>query len=585
MIETSADQPAPRGPVRILDAIGPFLAESERHRINWSKIDFSLLERDGRLCPERLARVNARFETYCMRIAADGATGIALDDLAHLYLYPGYPVPLLRKLETCREAYRHWFAVAKRAGLEVYLNTDILFYTRDTLKSVGTRTEAVNEFLREACETVLDGFPEIQGVFFRLGECDGHDVQGDFLSRLVLRTPAQTNACLKELLPVFEARGRQCILRTWTVGAYPVGDLIWNPRTLKRVLRGLEQSPALMLSMKFGESDFFRHLELNPMFFQTEVPKLVELQTRREYEGAGEFPCFVGYDYEKYLRELEEAPGLCGAHVWCQTGGWTCFRRLTYLEPAGIWNEINTYMTLRMLSERVCVEEAVADFVRERMPGTPVPELLELLRLSEEVIRELMYLDDFARQPIYFRRSRLPPQLMVYWDHVFINHGLRKVLRCFVKDADAKVRQSQAALRKIDRMRELAVICGLPADDLDFMRDTFGMLAAARAYCLLPFDPHRLEGLQELKRKYKQRWTHRYRYAVKLDFHPRRLPRSRVALLLRVFFRTERDYRRVDKIVTVWLLGKLYPLLRLGGRRFFTGFAGKQAMGIGSVFR
>lgn len=571
--------------MRILDAIGPFLAGSDRHRVNWSKIDFTLLEEGGQLSPERVAEVSERFERYCARIAADGATGIAMDDLAHLFLYPGYSVELLRKLEAYREAYRHWFSIAEAAGLEIYLNTDILFYTRDTLKSVGTRLENVLAFLKEACESVLDDFPQVRGVFFRLGECDGHDVQGDFLSRLVLKTAAQTNRCLRELLPVFESRNRTFLLRTWTVGAYPVGDLIWNPRTLRRVLKGVEDSPALMLSMKFGESDFFRHLELNPMFFQTPVPKLVELQTKREYEGAGEFPCFVGYDYEKYLRELEEAPHFRGAHIWCQTGGWTCFRRLSYLEPEGIWNEINTFVTLRMLSGPVRVEEAVAEYVRERRPGTPVPEFLELLRLSEEVIRELMYLDDFARQPVYFRRSRLPPQLMVYWDHVFINHGLRKVLRCFVKDPDAKVRQAQAALRKIDRMRELAALCDLPVDDVDFMRDSFGILAAARAYCLLPYDPHRLEGLKELKRKYKQRWRHRYRYAVKLNFDRKRLPRSRVALLLRVFFRTERDYRRVDKIVTVWLLGKLYLLLRLGGRRFFTGFAGKQAMGIGSVFR
>ena len=577
-METSAASPE-----FILDAIGPFLEGNSRHRINWSKIDFHHLESGEGLTAGRVARVGERLRQYAARVAADGASGLAFDDLAHLYLDPAYPPALRDKVRRYREAYRVWFDIAAAEGLRLYVNTDILFVPAG-LNRRGLRPRDPLEVLHAACMQVFADFPQLQGVFFRLGECDGQDVRGDFLSQLVLKTPRQANRLLKHLLPLFEQGGKRLFLRTWTVGAYPIGDMIWNPRTLAKVLEGID-SPALVLSMKFGESDFFRHLELNRQFFRTPVAKMVELQTRREYEGAGEYPCFVGYDYEAYWRALSGAQHVIGAHIWCQTGGWTAFRRLTYLEPEGLWNEINTFVTLRMLRDRLPVEAALAAWVRERRPETPLEPFLELMRLSEEVVRELMYLDDFAGEPIYFRRTRIPPQMMVYWDHIFVNHRLRKVLRCFVRDPEAKVRQANAAMVKLTRMQACCDACGLPADDLAFMRDTFAILAAARAYCLLPYDVHRREALEALKAKYKARWRHRYRYAVKLDFDRMRLPRSRLALLLRVMFRKRSRYRLIDKIVTVWLLGLLYPLMRLGGRRFFTGFASKQAMGVGTVFR
>jgi hypothetical protein len=576
--------PFPEKPLCILDAIGPFLTRATRHRVNWSKIDFSLLEKDGTLCPEARAEITPRFAEYCKRIAADGANAIAVDDLAHLYIHPGYPESLQRKLTAYRDAYREWFAIARDAGLGIYVNTDILFYVNGTVPPVGTSVTSIADFLKEACGSVFETFPEIQGVFFRLGECDGHDVQNDFLSKLVIRTPREANRLLREMLPMFEDCGKKFILRTWTVGAYPIGDLIWNPRTLEKLLQGLD-SPALVLSMKFGESDFFRHLKLNRHFFRTPVAKLVELQAKREYEGCGEYPSFTGFDDEAVLRQLEDAENMLGIHLWCQTGGWTAFRRITYLQPEGIWNEINSFTALRMVRDRYGVEQALAAFITERRPDISPQRFQELLRLSDEIIRELLYLPEFARQEIYFRRTRLPPQLMVYWDRIFVNHTLRKVLRCFVKDPATSVRQSQAALRKIDRMRALTSECGLPVDDIDFMRDTFAILAAARAYCLLPYNPHALEALTELKARYKRNWKHRYRYAVKLDFNPQHLPRARFQLLFRLFFRHNSRYRRIDKFLTVWLLGKLYPLLRIGRRRFFMKFADKQAMGIGTVFR
>ena len=46
-----------------------------------------------------------------------------------------------------------------------------------------------------------------------------------------------------------ERRQKNLVFRTWTVGAYPVGDLQWNRRTFDRVFGGIT-SDRLVISMK-----------------------------------------------------------------------------------------------------------------------------------------------------------------------------------------------------------------------------------------------------------------------------------------------------------------------------------------------
>ncbi len=150
--------------------------------------------------------------------------------------------------------------------------------------------------MRELLEGLFAEFPEISGIIARIGEGDGRDVKGLLRSELCLRRPGQLNHLLKTLIPLFERENKRLILRNWTVGAYSIGDFIWHRKTLARVLAGID-SRVFVLSLKYGESDFFRYLNLNPHFFDTPVQKIVELQARREYEGCGEYPSFIGADY------------------------------------------------------------------------------------------------------------------------------------------------------------------------------------------------------------------------------------------------------------------------------------------------
>jgi hypothetical protein len=566
----------------LIDGIGPFFRGYARRRINWSKIPFDNLEHNGSFDEERFAGMAEDFARFADTVAALGFNGVTLDDLAHLSAHPACGEPLLRKLRAYREAYRRLFEIAAARGLTVYVTTDVAFEPTGRPSRTPRARRDAGHFFRDACDALLRDFPAVGGVIFRVGECDARDQRGDFASRLTIRTPRQARDFIRLLLPVFERADRLLIFRTWTVGAHPIGDLIWNRHTFDRTFGALH-SPNLVLSMKYGETDFFRYLPLNKLFFRSDHRKIVEFQARREYEGFGEFPSFVGWDYEEYVRQLAGARNVIGAWVWCQTGGWSGFRRRTFLEPAGVWNELNAVVTLRLVRDRSSADEAARAWARERLGPDKAERLLVLLRLSSETIKEGLYIDEFARRKLFFRRLRVPPLLAVFWDQIVVTHSVRKLLRCFVRDPEGKIEQSAAALEKIRSMRALAAELGLPAADFDFMYDTFEILGAARVYYFGVFGPAIVARLRRLARAYERRYAPRY--SVRLDFSRFRVSRAQLRVLVALLFRSRRGYRWLDRLLLIRLLSLLSPLLALRGRRGPGDRLSDHAMGIDAVLK
>lgn len=575
--------PALDSPLYLIDAIGPFFQGYERFRINWSKLPWGRFEKmEEAERTEAFSVVREGMRRFCRSVAGVGYNGITLDDLPHLGDHPDYAPETRALVAGYREEFRELFRIAREEGLHVYLTMDIMTFAPGTEERLLREKRRMRDFLVELVEGFFLDFPEVAGVVFRIGESDGLDVKEHFRSRLVLKNPAMVNRWLKALLPVFERHGRRCIFRTWTVGAHKVGDLIWREATLERTLAGI-RSPALVLSMKYGESDFFRYLSLNRNFFVTETPKIVELQTRREYEGCGEYPSFVGHDYEQIAIELREAPNVVGISVWCQTGGWTPFRRLAFLEESAVWTEINTFVTLRLFKHGELVEEALS-----HLPDTGNPAVVsELLRLSEEVVTELLYLPDFARRRLYFRRVRIPPLVGVYWHHIFVAHSLKKMLNHFVEDGEGSIRAGYAAMAKIRRMRTLALEARLPEEDIEFMEYTFGIIAIAREYFFRPYDKGIRKRLEKAKKAYKRRYPKgaRVRYTVKLDFKPFRLNRRYLALFFRYLVRTQPSYRVVDRVIGLRLLSLAYLAVKRSRPKMVPKIARKSAMGIDAIFK
>ena len=569
---------------RILDAIGPFFRDIERRRINWSKIPFADLTTTGPQARAHWDRIAADLTVLVTRARDCGFNAVTLDDVAHLVPHPYHGPGLNQELEVYRAEFARLFRIIGGLGMAVFLTTDAIPCSAGLLAATGGRRAALDQWFRELVANILDAFPEVRGIILRIGESDGTDVCDPLRSRLHLKNSKQTRRFLRDLLPVFETRHRLLVFRTWTVGAHRIGDLIWHRRTLEDTLGGLD-SPALLVSMKHGESDFFRYLPLNRAFFRVAQPKIIEIQARREYEGAGEFPSFIGWDCERLARELAGVSNLVGISVWCQTGGWHGFRRLAFLEDPqrDLWIRLNIQAAGRILGDGATVEQVVSEIAGPEHADA----LLELLRHSETAVRDLYYIEEFARRKLFFRRVRIPPLLHVYWDCLFINHALGKILRHFVDDPERAIRDGQAALDLFPRMLVLAGEAGLPGEDIEFMRDTFRLIALARRYYFLPFDPALPPLIEAAKRAYKLRWprSQRQRYRIKTSFEPLRISRRTLGWAAAVLLRKRRGYRIIDRLFTLGLLGLLYRLLRPAATRTLPKFLRESAMGIDTLFK
>ncbi|MEN3940745.1 hypothetical protein WJU23_05580 [Prosthecobacter sp. SYSU 5D2] len=567
----------------LIDTIGPFFRGYDRRVINWSKIPWDHAGRQGATWWETVCR---ELNVIGRQAASWGFNAASIDDVAHLADHEWIEPEVRRRIARYRSEMRNCFQVLGGAGLKVHVTMDVFSATPGLLKRLAIEGVSVNDYLKGLMDRFLTDFPEVAGVIVRIGESDGKDVHDDFRSQLVIRTPADARVFLQALLPVFEKHGRRLIFRTWTVGAYPIGDLMWHRGTFAETFRGIT-SKSLVVSMKYGETDFFRYLPLNRNFFRTPLAKIVELQTRREYEGCGEYPSFVGWMYERYARELKQAQNVIGCMVWCQTGGWVPFRRLAFIDPEALWNDLNTYVTIRIVKDGMLVEDAVRAFATQRRLGD-ADALLELLRLADECVRELLYVEEFAQQKLFFRRVRIPPVLTVYWGNLFVSHSIRKLLRYFVRDADGALRSAQRCMDNLERMLPLAERAGVPVADIVYMKDTFGLLALAREYYFADDAAGIEERIQEAKRAYKAKYNKRglrARYRVKTDFKPLLLNPRHLGWAVKFLMRRQRGYRVVDRLIILSALSLIYRFIAARRPHWIPGFASKSAMGVDVVFR
>lgn len=565
----------------LIDGIGPFFHGYHQKRINWSKIPFVHLETSEGLKPELLDPIRAEFARLVSAAAAVGFNAVTLDDLAHLYVWEGYTASLQATLRQYRAFYRELFVLAAQAGLRVFITTDIMFYTPALKRALGSSTVALVCWWQQALHSVFQDFAELAGIIMRFGEADGVDVTHTFRSELVLRTSTQVRRFLRRLLPIFEQHNKWLVFRTWSVGAHQVGDLMWHRGTFHKVFSALH-SPQLIISMKYGESDFFRFLPLNGHFFRGPHKKLIEFQARREYEGFGEYPAFVGWEYERYLQAVRQAPNVVGASVWCQTGGWGTFRRRTYLEDSSVWVELNAFVTVQMCRGASCAQ-AVEEFCRSQHPAIAVEPFLQFLRLADDVIAHLLYIRELAERKLFFRRLRVPPLLHVYWDRMLITSWMRVVLRCMVTDHQRAITEGWQALQTLHTMQQLATAHHLPQLGLPFQYDTFELLATAREYFFGADTPELQARLTALHERYCS--TYHGGYTVHTAetqalWHSRYFP-----LLLRLVLRQQRGYRLLDHLLVLKLPTLISPLLRRWYHRLLPLSTRTQGMGIDIVLQ
>ena len=550
----------------IIDAIGPFFKYYHKTTINWSKIPFHHLETQGRVNRDVFQDIRKDFATLLEQFVQMGYTAISLDDVAHLVSFDVYPDALQEKIQAYQEEFQQLFRLAKAQNLKIFLNTDIMFFNPWIQSWTEGKDEKILQCLTLAFTKLFTQFP-IDGIILRIGEPDGVDVQDDFLSRLTLKTPKQANYYLRELLPIFEQLKKYLIFRTWTVGVYQIGDLIWNEKTYEQVLQGVD-SPYFIVSMKYGNTDFFDQLTLNPLFFKGSCQKILELQTRREREGFGVLPYYVGWQYESYYHQLRDVETLVGISVWCQTGGWTQWHNLTFLHDSSVWNELNTFATIKIFHEGMSAKQALKHFF-------PDPRVAKFVKRYHQVLNHILYIDGFSDQEFYFRRLRIPPLLWVSWDHVTISPLLISLLNYA---GQTRFKRGKKKLRKI-----LALGQELGIQDIDFLYDTLKILSHCRKTLWKNSSETKL---QKQISAYKQTYPDSFAFSAKLSSHHRFQMVNQ--LLFNVLLRKQPEYRLIDRLLTSkvfsWLFYLVFHLL-YGRSNNLPEFVDKQAMKLKTLFK
>ncbi|MBD3346869.1 MAG: glycosyl hydrolase family 67 [Chitinivibrionales bacterium] len=568
----------------IIDANAPLFNTrfSKNRTVNWSKAPFEHLERGGTIDKSVSTRVLQEYKNYVEQVALLGYNAISLDDVAHLVSIDFYPQKLRNTISDYKAFYSKFFDIASRLNLKIFLTTDIMFYNNYIDTYTRNKDSHNIHLLSIALKRLFKEFPQVNGVIFRIGESDGIDVHGEFNSRLIIKRPAQARRYIQSLLPVFESYNRLLIFRTWTLGAYPIGDLMWNPDTYHAVFDKIT-SKNFVISLKYGDTDFHRHLHLSPLFFESSHKKIIELQTRREYEGFGEFPSFVGFDYEKYYSQLSSCNSLIGIYAWCQTGGWSRFTRLSFQNKSSLWNELNTNAAIDIFRCGKSAEKAVEDFASRYFPDNDPSLLLRLVKLSDIVVKDLWYLPEYSRRTLYFRRIRIPPLFWVFWDTIIINHFVRKILRRFVHNRDEAIKEGYRALYKIKEIRRLGMQLGMDEQMFDFYFDTFEILALAREYFLGPWSPGLNIKIEKIIEHYERKYPSGFK--IEKDFSPLTIRSFIIKAVFRMCLRPHAHYRPIDKFFLIKFTGWFYPLIKNIQHHRFPEFADKQAMGTQVLFK
>ena len=260
--------------------------------------------------PESLAEAYDDFDEFIRHSLANGYNAVAFPGFVEYVTFddaPGGPVYAegddhRAKALALREAFGPFWDRADELGMEVFLRTDMLTlttpleeYLTDRFGSLDTANPELWDVYAAGLDELYAAEPSLDGVLIRIGEAGRvYDVEGwDVYSALAVTSVDSVRTMLETLTAQAEASEREVIFRTWSVGVGAVGDMHTNDASYEAVLGGID-SPALIVSTKYTLGDFYSWLPLNVTLEQGEQRRIVEFQSRREFENFGAFPNDLG---------------------------------------------------------------------------------------------------------------------------------------------------------------------------------------------------------------------------------------------------------------------------------------------------
>lgn len=416
------------------------------------------------------------FQVFARHIVAQGFTAIAVPGLIEFLsfdaagVYAQHP-DRVAQAQAMRDAYRPMLTYAESLGLEVYLRTDMLTLTTpleeyfvDRFGSLATTDADFWDVYTGAMDELYAALPQLDGVVIRIGEAgDVYDVPGfDYYSRLAVKNVDEVRAMLTALSAQAEKSDTDVIFRTWSVGVGAVGDMHTDAESYHAVLDGMD-SPNLVVSTKYTLGDFYSHLPFNDTLEVGDQRRIVEFQSRREFEFFGAFPNDLGVLYRDALhRFLAANENVEGVWVWTQDGGPWRAGPMSLELTSGFWQlyELNTELAVRLARDPSAdPAELTADWAHRWLSDDPatVAAIGEAMTLSREAIAEGLYIGPFAEKKVFAIGLEPPPMMWLFeWDIVTGDSAVLDVISAISRDdLDAAIDGGRRALDAVDRMQVL----------------------------------------------------------------------------------------------------------------------------------
>ena len=461
----------------------------------------------------------AQWKTFLEHSLANGYTAVAWPGFIEYVDFAdaeGGPVYAkddshIARATAMREAFSPFWNLARDLGLKVYLRTDMLTLTpalADYFTARFGSADAANPGLwkvyADALHRLYAQEPALSGILIRIGEGGSiYQTPGlDYYSTIGVRTVDAVQTMLRGFLAEAEASDRDVIFRSWSVGIGAVGDMHTNPASYEAVLAGID-SPKLIISTKYTLGDFYSWLPLNDTLEIGDQRRIIEFQSRREFEGLGAFPNDLGTSYQWALQTLlGKNPHIEGVWTCTQDGGPWRAGPMSLTLTSGFWQlyELNTMLAGDLARDPDAdVGQITIGWAREYLSEDPttVDAIARAMALSRDAIAQGLYIAPFAEQRVFAIGLEPPPQMWLFeWDILTADSATLSVMSSIIGDRrDEAIRLGEEAVQTAERMRELISSTDAAtwrskelraafADTMDYEVDTLRLLAAYRAMFL-----------------------------------------------------------------------------------------------------
>jgi hypothetical protein len=388
------------------------------------------------------AAVREDFRTYVTRMATYGYDGIVFKGFLEFVDFDRvgdgfevYPAgsPFRERHRVLRHAFGELFEHARAMGMKVVLSTDMVALTPPLeaylfrrFGRIDASDPALWEVYALGLSELLERMPAVDGLMVRVGETGSvFNLEGwEYRSELYVRSVPALRAMLTALAGAAGEHERTLYFRSWSVGIGDTGGMHTRPEVYARIFDGLDL-PNLVVSTKYVAGDFYSHLPLNPTLEGGAARRMVELQSRREYDGFAAFPNYMAPEHQSALQRLRSAnPRLLDLWVWTQEGGPPRVSPRSLYPFHGFWQLIDAdvYAAARLgWDPDTDVGALTRAWVRGVVGGdtVAVERLAEILLTSRQAVLDGLYIEPYARRQVHALGLDPPPMLWIFeWDIV-----------------------------------------------------------------------------------------------------------------------------------------------------------------------